>query len=294
MAAEEMMRRNVAVEAEPGEVQEVQIDLMELFYRLLDKAWLIVLVGVLAAVVMGVCTHFFIDDSYTASTKLYVIGDNSAIDLTQLNFGDKLADDYVQVFKNRDVHGSVRKLLMDTNPTYTAARRNLIVELLGFEKGYSDPLPEPYETWVVAGYDLGSFEYVQRKMSVTQLNNTRILSISFVSGSPEEGRIVVAAYAKAAIAFISAKMGAEKPPTVFETPYASDIPTAPSMLKNVALAMMAGMAVMVLVFAGQFVIDDRIRTAEQLENRLGLPTLGMMPVQGKQQKSRKRLKEGHA
>lgn len=293
MAAEEMMRRNVAVEAEPGEVQEVQIDLMELFYRLLDKAWLIVLVGVLAAVVMGVCTHFFIDDSYTASTKLYVIGDNSAIDLTQLNFGDKLADDYVQVFKNRDVHGSVRKLLMDTNPTYTAARRNLIVELLGFEKGYSDPLPEPYETWVVAGYDLGSFEYVQRKMSVTQLNNTRILSISFVSGSPEEGRIVVAAYAKAAIAFISAKMGAEKPPTVFETPYASDIPTAPSMLKNVALAMMAGMAVMVLVFAGQFVIDDRIRTAEQLENRLGLPTLGMMPVQGKQQKSRKRLKEGH-
>ena len=294
MAAEEMMRRNVAVEAEQGEVQEVQIDLMELFYRLLDKAWLIVLVGVLAAVVMGVCTHFFIDDSYTASTKLYVIGDNSAIDLTQLNFGDKLADDYVQVFKNRDVHSSVRKLLMDTNPTYTAARRNLIVELLGFEKGYSDPLPEPYETWVVAGYDLGSFEYVQRKMSVTQLNNTRILSISFVSGSPEEGRIVVAAYAKAAIAFISAKMGAEKPPTVFETPYASDIPTAPSMLKNVALAMMAGMAVMVLVFAGQFVIDDRIRTAEQLENRLGLPTLGMMPVQGKQQKSRKRLKEGHA
>lgn len=294
MAAEEMMRRNVAVEAEQGEVQEVQIDLMELFYRLLDKAWLIVLVGVLAAVVMGVCTHFFIDDSYTASTKLYVIGDNSAIDLTQLNFGDKLADDYVQVFKNRDVHSSVRKLLMDTNPTYTAARRNLIVELLGFEKDYSDPLPEPYETWVVAGYDLGSFEYVQRKMSVTQLNNTRILSISFVSGSPEEGRIVVAAYAKAAIAFISAKMGAEKPPTVFETPYASDIPTAPSMLKNVALAMMAGMAVMVLVFAGQFVIDDRIRTAEQLENRLGLPTLGMMPVQGKQQKSRKRLKEGHA
>ena len=104
----------------------------------------------------------------------------------------------------------------------------------------------------------------------------------------------VAAYAKAAIAFISAKMGAEKPPTVFETPYASDIPTAPSILKNVVLAMMAGMAVMVLVFAGQFVIDDRIRTAEQLENRLGLPTLGMMPVQGKQQKSRKRLKEGHA
>lgn len=294
MAAEELMRRNAAAEAEQGEGQEVQIDLMELFYRLLDKAWLIVLVGVLAAVVMGVYTHFFVDDSYTASTKLYVIGDNSAIDLTQLNFGDKLADDYVQVFKNRDVHSSVRKLLVDTDPTYTTARRNLIVELLGFEKGYSEALPEPYETWVVQGYDLGSFEYVQRRMNVTQLNNTRILSISFVSGSPEEGRLVVAAYAKAAIAFISAKMGAEKPPTVFETPYASDIPTAPSMLKNVALAMMVGIAVMVLVFAGQFVIDDRIRTAEQLENRLGLPTLGMMPVQGKQQKSRKRLKEGHA
>lgn len=244
MAADKI-RKNAEIDlAEDYQDQDIHIDVMELFYRLLEKAWLIALVGFAAAVIAGLYTNFFVDETYTATTKLYVIGEDTAIDLTQLNFGDKLADDYVQVFRNRDVHAKVSETLLKDH-----------------------------------GYVLPGYETVQKNLNVTQLSNTRILSISYTCGSAEEAKLVVEVYAEKAIGFISARMGAQVPPTVFEEPYASGRPAGPNLMRNVILALIAGAVLMMAVLVCQFVVDDRIRTAEQLQNHLNLPTLGMMPVQ---------------
>lgn len=254
---ENMMVRNAEnLATEDYQEPEIRVDLMELFYRLLDKAWLILLVGVVAAVLAVLYTHFFVDETYTATTKIYVIGEDTAIDLTQLNLGDKMADDYVEVFRNRDVHSRVAA--------------NLLTQ----------------------GYELPDYKTVKRNMSVTQLPNTRILSISYECGSRDEAVMVVNEYAQTAIQFISVKMGAQVPPTVFEAPYASSIPTGPSKVRNGALAMIAAMALVALIISCQFIMDDRIRTSDQLENRLGLPTLGMMPIQ--QTGTNNRRKEARA
>lgn len=243
--AAERIRKNAEIDsAEDYQDQEIHVDVMELFYRLLEKAWLIALVGFAAAIIAGLYTSLFVEETYTATTKLYVIGEDTAIDLTQLNFGDKLADDYVQVFRNRDVYAKV-----------------------------SETLLEDY------GYKLPGYETVQKYLNVTQLSNTRILSISYTCGSAEEAKLVVEVYADKAIGFISARMGAQVPPTVFEEPYASGRPAGPNLMRNVILAMIAGAVLMVAILVCQFVVDDRIRTAEQLQNHLNLPTLGMMPVQ---------------
>lgn len=280
MAADEMKRPRAVAVAGENEERELQIDMMELFYRLLDKAWLILLAGVAAALLAGLITHFFIQDSYTATTKLYVIGDSQAIDLTQLNFGDKLAEDYVQVFRNRDLHSQVKALL-------AAPAR---VQGINSE---TSMIPEAYRNWAETGYELPDYKKMERKLRVSPLNNTRILSIAYTAGSPEEARLVVAAYAEAAIAFISQKMGTETSPTVFERPYAPDIPDGPSMLRNVVIGAVVGVALAMVVLACQFILDDRVRTAEQLEKQLGLPTLGMMPIQENQKLGQKRAKEGN-
>lgn len=256
MTTESVKNRNADVmAAEEYQESEIQIDLMELFYRLLDMAWLIILVGFLAAVAAGIYTEYFVDETYTATTKIYVIGEDTAIDLTQLNLGDKMADDYIEVFRNRDVYSKVAE--------------NLLAK----------------------GYELPSYEAVRRNMTVTQLNNTRILSISYTCGSRADAVMVVEEFAQTAIGFISVKMGTQVPPTVFETPYAPEAPTGPSMLRNVALALFAAVAITVLIIACQFIMDDRIRTTEQLEKRLGLTTLGMMPIQ--RSDVSKRRKEAH-
>lgn len=244
MTPENAKSLSVDVKAvEEYQENEIQIDLMELFYRLLDKAWLIILVGLLAAVAAGIYTNYFVSETYTATTKLYVIGEDTAIDLTQLNLGDKMADDYIEVFRNRDVYSKVAE--------------NLLAK----------------------GYELPSYDAVRRNMSVTQLSNTRILSISYTCSNRDDAVMVVNEFAQTAIGFISVKMGAQVPPTVFETPYAPESPTGPSTLRNVTLALIGSVAMVVLILSCQFLMDDRIRTTEQLERRLGITTLGMMPIQ---------------
>lgn len=254
MTAENESKRGAALNAEEDlGGAESRIDPMELFFRLLEKAWLIILIGVVAAVAAGLYTHYFVDDTFMATTKLYVIGDDTAIDLTQLNFGDKLAEDYVQVFYNRDVHQAV-----------------------------SESLRSQY------GYELPGFDAMQRRLTVKQLTDTRILSISFTDTSKEMALRVVEEYAGAATEFIQDVMGAPVPPAMFETPYAADKPVGPGMARNVALGMALGMFATIAVLVLLFVIDDRIRTADQLERRLGLPTLGMMPVQKKEIRNRRK------
>ncbi len=254
MAAE---LKNSHPEASPAsdgyQDKEIQIDLTELFYRLLDKAWIIILVGVLGAVAAGLYTHFFVEETYMATTKLYVIGEDTAIDLTQLNFGDKLADDYVQVFRNRDVHNAVARTVR-----------------------------EKY------GFELPPFSVMTQHMAVSQVSNTRILSISYTCTDREQALQVLQVYANVAMEFIQAKMGAQEPPTVFEQPYASEDPTGPNLLRNVALGLAIGVLGAMLVLVFLFIIDDRIRTADQLERRLGLSTLGMMPIQKKESRSRRK------
>lgn len=254
MTGERLKKISAAdVAAEDYQDTELSIDVIELMFRLLDKAWLIVLVSVLMGILGGLITHFFIEDTYKATTKLYVIGEDAAIDLTQLNFGDKLAEDYVQVFYNRDIHRAVK-----------------------------DTLQTKY------GYTLPDFVTTNRELEVKQLNNTRILSITYTCEDREMAMRVVEEYASAAMVFVQARMGAQVPPTEFEQPYAPEKPVGPKMLRNVALMFIMGGLATVLILVVIFITDDRIRSSEQLERHLGLPTLGMMPVQKTETRSRRK------
>lgn len=65
--------------------EDVQIDLLELFYRLLEKAQWIVASAALCAIIASLCTIFFITPLYTATSKLYVTNvSDSAINLSDL------------------------------------------------------------------------------------------------------------------------------------------------------------------------------------------------------------------
>jgi len=250
-AAENMMEpreQKSRMMNETADEQELRIDLLEIFYRLLEKAWIIALAAVAAAVMAGAVTHFFIPDSYTATAKLFVVGgEDAVIDLTQLNFGDKLADDYIQVFKNRDVYNTVRD---------------------GFPKVYGYELPF-------------SFQDIKEQLTVTQLSNTRILKISFTCHSASTALNVVEAYLQTAQSFMATRMGTSLPDEAFESPYVPGTPSGPNTLRIVVLAFIIAALAATLAYVCVFILDDRIRTPEQLEKRLGLPTLGMVPVQEK-------------
>ena len=218
---------------------ELEIDLVELMYRMIEKLKWIIAAALIGLIIAGGFTKFLITPEYEATTKLYVQeAKDKIVDLSAINLSDKLAADYLQVFNNWHVHEAV-----------------------------IDALKLPYTD-----------RQIQRMLAIDILDDTRIISITVTSTDPVEAYNIARAYAACAPAFIEEKMLTSRP-TVFEAARIPAKPSAPNTMLNMLLGTFGGAAIAIAIIFIQFVSDDRVRNAEMLQKRLGLATLGMMPVQ---------------
>ena len=218
---------------------EIQIDLVELFYRLLEKlAWIVA--ASLAGAILAFCvTYFLITPQYTATTKLYVLNaSDSAINLSDLQIGTYLAADYQEVFNNWHVH---ERVIQRLNLPYT-------------------------------------YKEISDMLEISNPSDTRVLYISVTSPDPQEAKQIADTYANVAQEFIATTMETEEP-NLFEEALLPTIPSSPSLVKNVLIGFLLGLFGACGLITVWFIVDDRIRTSEDLERYLGLTTLGAMPLQ---------------
>ncbi len=222
-----------------AESDEMEVDMVALLYRLIEKLKWIIAAALLGALLAGIYTANFVTPLYKASSTLYVVNpSDSAIDLTALSLGDKLAADYVQVFKIWHVHEKV-------------------ISSLGL----------PY-----------SYRQLQNMLNVTSIANTRMIKITVTSPDPQEAYNIAMAYAEFASAFIEAKMETDKP-NIIEEARVPKAPAYPNKTRNIVLGFLLFGILAAVIVVVQFIVDDRIRNTDVVERRLGLPVLGMMPVQ---------------
>ena len=223
----------------PRDKNETEIDLVELFYRLIEKAKIIIACALIGAVLMGAYTYFMVTPTYTATSKLYVLNSSgSAINLSDLQIGSYLATDYMEVFKNWHVH-------------------EMVIQQLGLSYSYNQ---------------------LASMLSVSNPTNTRIMYITVTSTSPQEAKLIADTYAQVAREFIATTMDTEEP-NLFEEALLPTSPSAPSKTKNIMLGFLLGFVLAAGVITVRFITDDKIRSAEDIERYVGLPTLGAMPVQ---------------
>ena len=150
---------------------ELEIDLVALFYRFLEKAHWIILCALIGAAIAGVFVFKFVKPVYQATAKIYIVGSDTTISLTDLQIGSNLAADYQEVFKNWHVHELVDK------------RLNL-----------------DYSYTKLAGM-----------LSVSNPSNTHVIYVSIKSQDPEEAKLIADTYAQVAREFIAAKMDMREP-----------------------------------------------------------------------------------
>jgi capsular polysaccharide biosynthesis protein len=148
-----------------------EIDLVALFYRLLEKFHWILLTALVGAGIALVIVLKFITPMYQATAKIYIVGSDTTISLSDLQIGSNLAADYQEVFKNWHVHELVDKRL-NLNYSYT--------KLAGM-------------------------------ISVTNPSNTHVLYVSAKSPDPVEAKTLADAYAQVAREFIATKMDMREP-----------------------------------------------------------------------------------
>ena len=149
----------------------VEIDLVALMYKFLEKLHWILLTGLLGAAIAGVIVYFLITPIYQATAKIYIVGSDTTISLSDLQIGSNLAADYKEVFKNWHVHELVDKRL---NLNYSYSKLNDMV-------------------------------------SITNPSNTHVLYVSVKSPNADEAKLIADTYAQVAREFIAAKMDMREP-----------------------------------------------------------------------------------
>jgi len=151
--------------------QVTEIDLVALFYRFLEKIHWIILAALLGAVIAGLIAYFMITPIYQATAKIYVVGSDTTISLSDLQIGSSLAADYGEVFKNWHVHELVNRRL---------------------DRNYS-------------------YSQLSNMISVTNPTGTHVLYVTVKSPSPQEAKLLADTYAQVAREFIAAKMDMREP-----------------------------------------------------------------------------------
>lgn len=235
---------------------EIEIDLKELFYVIKRKLWIILLTGIVGAVGFGLFTAMVMKPVYTSSTMLYIV--NKTTTLTSLT------DLQLGTQLTKDY-----KVLVTSRPVTGQVITNLDLNL--------------------------SHEQLVKKIKVDNPTDTRILTISVEDTDPYMAKSIADEFASVASARMAEIMDSA-PPNIVEEAYLPTQKTKPSITKNTMIGGLAGVFLAGAIILVLFVMNDAIKTPEDVEKYLGLNTLATIPVfegeAGAKKKKSKRKKSG--
>ncbi len=228
---------------------DIEIDVLELFHVLLNKFWIILLAGIIAALAFVGGTILFITPQYQSTTKMYVLSkqDNNTITQQDMQTSLSLTKDYAELIKSRTVtEGVIAQLNLDLTHE----------QLLG-------------------------------KVSVDSATDTRILSITVTDPDPYEACKIANAIRDVAANHIKNVMDIDAV-NVVETANIPDQKSSPSISKNGVIGGLLGVLLSVAIILIAYISNDTIKTQEDVERYLGLSMLGTIPLTAADRKNKKK------
>mgnify|MGYP004460773669 FL=1 len=219
--------------------EEMEIDLMEIFYLLKSRILIIMLVAVLFALGAGLGTYYMISPTYSSTSSIYVLTKESIISYTDLQIGKSLTSDYIEMIQSPTVLDNVIKNL-----------------------GMQDKM---------------TYKSLGKLISVENPTDTRILNLTVRYNDPRIAKSIVDELAEVSCERISEIMDMDKP-NIFETGKIDTIPVSPSKKKNALIGGLLGFVLAAGIIVVKHLMDDTIHSAEDVEKYLGLNTLAAIPI----------------
>ncbi|MDU3422229.1 Wzz/FepE/Etk N-terminal domain-containing protein, partial [Streptococcus sp.] len=184
-------------------------------------------------------TYFFIQPTYTSSTRIYVVNqadDGKNLSAQDLQAGTFLTKDYKEIITSNDVLSEVIK---DEKLNMTEA-------------------------------DLA------KMISVNIPTDTRLISISVNAKTGQDAQSLANKVRDVAAEKIK-KVTKVEDVTTLEDAKLPDSPSSPNIKRNVALGAVLGGFLAIVGVLVREILDDRIRRPEDIEDALGLTLLGIVP-----------------
>lgn len=231
------------------------IDLIALFGAYLKRWWLIAICGFGGAFLSLAITVYLITPMYTSSSMLYVLYKTTSItSVADLTLADELTDDYAIIARSNPVLDGAVEQIKEENDI-TLERKDI------------------------------------EDMITVSNEASRILVIQAVSDDPELSALVANAVAEQTREQM-AEITKSDPPTMVEKAEVATHRSSPNWTKNTIMGGLIGGVLAGLILTIAFLMNDNIKTEEEVEKYLGLSTLALIPENSKKssrkQKRRKK------
>ena len=234
------------------QTDEIEIDLWEICLVLIHNLALIVSVGIMAALGAFLVTQLFGVPKYESTTKIYI-----------LNKQDNNAVTYSDIQLGTQLTKDYAELIQS---------RFVLEEVV---QGM--------------GMDL-SYEEMKKKVSVTTPTDTRILAITVTDSDPVLAMQTANAIRAVAAVHIMNVMDIQAV-NVAETANMPMKKAGPSVLKNTLIGGVLGVFLMIAIVLVRFLMDDTVKTPEDVEKYLQLSTLAVIPLNEGETEPKKKKKK---
>ena len=117
---------------------------------------------------------------------------------------------------------------------------------------------------------------VRSSLSITNTTDTQIIEISSTTVDPGLSKRIVDETISVFTTLIQEKLDVTNV-TIVDQPEVNPNPVSPSMVKNVIIGAVAGIVISLGYLLLTYLLDTKIKNAEQAEQYLGVPLLGIVP-----------------
>lgn len=219
-------------------MEEVEIDLLEVFHALTRKWWAIVMSLIIGACLAGGATQLMVTPQYEASSMIYILSNTTSISSAlDIQLGKQLTVDFETLATSRPViEAVIDKLDLDAN-----------------------------------------YKQLRNIITVQNPSETQILKITCTNPDPILARDIANAMADATAARVAEVMVTDKPSTV-EQAVVPEEPSSPRLAKNVAIGALLAALLAMGVITLQVILDDTIKKEDDVMKYLELNTLAAIPV----------------
>lgn len=240
-----------------GNVQQnevIEVDVLDLLDHLLRKWWVILIGGIVGAIAMAAVTIGLMTPMYESTSMLYILNKTTTVTtMADIQIGSALTQDFQIIATSKPV--------IDT----------VILELQQ-EKGISLTRKE-----------------VNEALKVTNIDDTRILKISVEHEDPEIACFIANSMAEATSSQMALIMKSD-PPTIVERAEVAVNPVSPSLPKNVILGALVSIFLLCGIFVIAYIKNDHIKTEEDIEKYLGVPTIVTIPYVGTKERNKEAVR----
>ena len=217
--------------------QEDTIDLLELFWAMVNRWKFILLLMLIGAMLTGVYYLIGIKPSYQADASIFITNNESVITVSDLQLSSELTEDYAKIIKSRNVLKQVIKEL-DLDLDYRS---------------------------------------LSKLVTVTNPDNSHIITITVTCGDVELCRDIANSLMNIGLDRIYQVVGSSEPTVIDYSEAEAVEEITPSLTKYLAIGLLFGMVLACGLICVRYMTDTTLKTEDDLKKYLNIPVLSVVP-----------------